>query len=720
MVMNYKKIGQVAKLMSGFKIKTGIRTQLVFMLLAVSLACMFTLMALSYNSGKENLSERILEQLTSLRSARAAQVSTYFDGLRTQVETLSEDWMVINAMKDFKEAYKKIEKIPMPSYWDQKLEKYYNEQIIPNMPKTPEGKPLIQTAPPTQSGNRYLEYHYLVTNANNYDNHYLLQDPGDGSEYTKVHSRYHSLFREIQERFHYADIMLVDAETNTTIYTYAKQIDFARDLATGEFKDTNLAEAVNAAIQGKAKNYSKLVDYKQYAAVFGAPTTFIAAPIFDKSELIGVLVLQIVDADLNKIMTGNKSWEKDGLGKTGQTYLVGPDSTMRSISRFLLEDKEKFLENLKSADVDESIVNAIKRYETTILLLKVDSEAATNALSGKKGTQILTDNRNLSVLSSYSPLEIGSLGWAIVAEIDLAEAYKPVEEFSAFVLLWGAILAVIVTIVAVVISSVFIKPIQKIIASARKISSGDINAVVDVASRDEFGELAESFNTMVQSLQTQTKLIEKKNQENEDLLLSVFPSSVTERLKNKDEIIADHIDNVAVLFADTIGFGKLYKSMTVEEVLSTINDLVGLFDRALSEYEVDKIKTIGDNYIAAVGITTSSPDRSQRAICFAMEMRKIIRQFNLERGLNLDICIGINSGDAFAGIVGKRKLTYDVWGRTVSITSAILSAAEKIPGSILVSQNVYDSLKDLYQFEPVEDNDFRGNLWIMKRMKDEG
>lgn len=714
MVMKYKKIGQIAKLMSGFKLKTGIRRQLVFMLLSVSLACMFTLMALSYNSGKENLSDRILNQLTSLRSARAAQVSAYFDGLRTQVETLSEDWMVINAMRDLKAAYKKIEKIPMPSYWERKLDQYYNEEIIPYMPKTPEGKPLIEITPPTQSGNRYLQYHYLANNPNNYNTHYLTTDPGDDSDYTKAHTRYHPLFREIQERFDYADIILVDAETNTTIYSYAKQIDFAVDLTTGSFKETNLAEAVNDAIQGKAKNYSKIVDYKQYPASFGAPTTFIAAPIFDKSELIGVLALQIYDTDLNKIMTGNKNWEKDGLGKTGQTYLVGQDSTMRSISRFLIEDKKKFLENLKSADVEEKITNAIEKYQTTIILLKIDSEAASNGLSGKTGTQILADSRNIKVLSSYSPLEVGGLGWAIVAEIDLAEAYKPVQEFTRFVLLWGLILAVIVTIVAVIISGVFIKPIQKIIASAQKIGSGDMNALVDISSRDEFGELAESFNTMVQSLQTQTKMIEQKNQENEDLLLSVFPASVTERLKNKDEIIADHIDNVTILFADIIGFGKLYQSMTVEEVLGAINDLIGLFDSALPTYEVDKIKTIGDNYIAAVGITGTSPNHSLSAISFAMEMRNIIRQFNRDKGLHLDICIGINSGDVFAGIVGRRKLTYDVWGRTVSIASAILLAAEKIPGSILVSQTVYDSLEDLYQFEPVEDDDFRGNLWILK------
>ena len=283
--------------------------------------------------------------------------------------------------------------------------------------------------------------------------------------------------------------------------------------------------------------------------------------------------------------------------------------------------------------------------------------------------------------------------------MDLKEAYKPVYEFQKEVVSWGALLIVITTIAATVISGNFIKPINTLISNARKISKGELDGIEKIKSKDEFGELARAFNTMVVSLQEQTNMAEKKNRENEELLNSIFPATVAKKLKEKQKDIGDRIPNVTILFADIIGFSKLYKSLPPEEVLSILNDLVNQFDEINEKYGLDKVKTIGDNYIAACGISGPKLDHAKRTVDFALEMRNIVRRFNQERCFNLDIAIVITSGEVMVGVVGRKKFTYDVWGNPVSIGSSILASNKILPGAIVVSSKVRDSLEDIYSFE---------------------
>ena len=758
MRMVYNKISPLAKLISRFRLKASIRTKLVMMVLVVSFCSMWTIAYMSYENGRANLSDRIFEQLTSLRSARSAQISGYFQDLHTQAQALSQNWMVLNAMKDFNAAYDQLSKqldpvkldtsevtkaqgnsrpaaskkpetentkelpsdanVTVPSEMEAKITEYYEKQYLPGIAKISDGEPVLELYKPATVSGRYLQYHYIANNPNPPNARYLLDDPGDGSAYSNVHNRYHPLLRDLKERFHYDDIILIDAKTGITVYSDSKQVDFARSILTGAYKQSNEADVVRAVLATRAKNYVKFVDFEQYAPSFGAPTAFVGAPIFDQSELIGVLVLQLPASRIDRIMSGNKNWKGDGLGKTGKTDLVGPDSTMRNISRFLVENPDTYLKELRESNVSEDILEKIKNFNTTILIVKVESTAVKEALEGKSETKIVTDARGKRVLSSYAPLEAEGLQWAIVAEIDLDEAYQPIYGFQRIILLWGSLLVLVVTIVALVLSYLFIKPINVLIANAKKIANGDMDTVVNLPAKNEFGELADSFNAMVTSLKNKTELIEEKNQENDEILLKVFPDSIAKRLKKGERGITERISNVSVLFSDIIGFGKLYESMTIDEIVSTLNDLVNSFDEANDRYGVDKIKTIGDNYMAACGLARPTLDHGKRAIDFALEMRGIVRRFSQERGLNLDIAIAINSGDVLTGIIGTEKFTYDVWGDTVTTANRILNNPLSMPGSILVTQTVYNAVEDIYEFDRVGRIEVGGkenlDLWLLQ------
>ncbi len=677
----------------------SIKSKLILMLLTVSGLSILVTAYLGYRSGQANLTERVFNQLTSLRASKAYQIESYFKNTQNHIQVLSENPAVISAMRELSAAYGQLEGKPLPPGYDKTVADYYRSEFLPRLAKTEQGKPVLNSFLPDTAAATYLQHQYIAANPNPVGKKDTLDKAPDDSRYSQIHAQYHPIFRNIIKKFGYYDMFLINPQ-GTVVYTVYKETDFTSNLTTGPYNESNLARLVAQVRRAKEEGYAKLIDFEAYAPSYGAPATFIAAPIFDQSEFIGVLAVQLPVDEINNVMTGNKNWERDGFGKTGETYLVGKDYLMRSVSRFLVETPDEYLSMMRSLGVDETVTNRIREYNTSILEQKVETEAATAALAGKQGTQIINDYRDVPVLSSYAPLQIDGLEWAVLSEIDLAEAYAPIHAFERQLLVSATLLLLLITLLAMTMAHLFVKPINQLIQSARRIEQGDLDATAEVTSRDEFAELATSFNAMVQSLRAQTNLVEQKNQENEQLLLSLFPAAVAKRLKQGEKNIAESVSNVAVLFSDLTGFAKLSKSLSAHEIVSTLNELVTRFDEAAEQYGMEKIKTIGDSYMAVCGLSVPYLDHDRRAIDFALEMLTIVRRFNHENGYHLNVSIGINAGDVVAGIIGRNRFIYDIWGETINLASALKAACP--PGSILVTEEIYHRLGDLYDFEPLK------------------
>lgn len=674
----------------------SIKSKLIVMLLAVSSCSILVTAYLGYRSGRLNLTNRVFSQLTSVRASKAYQIESYFKNIQNHTQTLSEDPSVVTAMQEFATAYRQLQSAQVPDSFDQTISTYYRNEFLPRLTKVEEGSPILQSYTPKATASRYLQYHYIAANPKPVGKKHLFNTAPDNSEYSRLHARYHPIFRKIIEKFGYYDMFLIDPQ-GTIVYTVFKETDFTSNLDIGPYKDSNLARLSRLVKESKEKDFSQIVDFAPYSPSYGAPAAFIAAPIFKQSELIGVLAFQLPVDEINNVMTGNRNWESDGLGKTGESYLVGRDFLMRSVSRFLVQNPKGYTEALRSLGVKETDINRINQYKTSILLQNVRTEAVEASLAGQQGTQIIQDYRGIPVLSSYAPLQIDGLDWVVLSEMDLAEAYAPIYSFQQQILVYATLLMLLVTLLAMAMAYLFVKPIDQLIASARKVAAGELTEITTLGTGDEFGDLARSFNAMVRSLRTQTNLVEQKNRENEQLLLSVFPAAIAKRLKRGEKDIAEDVSNVAVLFSELTGFSKLSASLTAYEIVAILNDLVTAFDEATERYGMEKIKTIGDSYLAVCGLSVPYLDHDKRAIDFALEMLSILRRFNHERDFQLNIRIGINSGDVVAGIVGRNKFIYDVWGDTINVANALRSVCP--PGSILVSQTVHHRLHDLYEFE---------------------
>lgn len=676
----------------------SIKSKLIVMLLTVSSSSILVTAYLGYRSGQANLTDRVFNQLTSVRASKAYQIESYFKMIRNHVQTLSNDLSTASAIAEFTNAYRQLENAPLPADASVKINGYYENEFLPKLGQSEQGLPVLNSFLPESIASNYLQYHYIANNSNPIGKKHLLDKAQDNSQYSRLHERYHPIFRNIIEKFGYYDLFLIDPD-GRIVYTVYKETDFATSLVVGAYNESNLARLFSSVRRSKEKNYARIIDLESYAPSYGAPAAFIAAPIYSQDKFMGVLAIQVPVDEINNVMTGNRKWESDGLGKSGETYLVGQDYLMRSVSRFLIETPEEYIQTLINLGVNKETIARIRQYKTSILAQVVRTPAVEESLMGKQGLQLIRDYRDIPVLSSYAPLQIEGLKWAILSEIDLAEAYAPIYDFERQLLISATLLMLLVIILAMVMASLFVKPINQLIESARKVAAGQLDAIAILETQDEFGELAQSFNLMVTSLHDQTDLVEEKNRENEQLLLSIFPAAIAKRLKQGEKNIAESASNVTVLFSDLTGFSKLSDSLTAYEIVSILNDLVTSFDETADRYGMEKIKTIGDSYMAVCGLSVPYLDHDKRAIDFAIEMQAIVRRFSQERGFQLNISLGINSGDIVAGIVGRNKFIYDVWGDTINIASALKAACPE--GSILVSHEIYHRLCDLYEFAPL-------------------
>ena len=494
----------------------GIRTKLFLAVLALAVPALVLVGVLSYLGGKTAVKRTTLEHLTSVRASKANQIEGYFDQIRSQARTFAKNGMIIDAMMEFDEAHQAMDGVTLTPEQRDAVVAYYREEFLPRLEANTETQIDPATCLPTDESDLYLQYHYIVANPNPEGEKDLLDDAGDDSDFTAVHRRIHPILRNFVHEFGFYDLFLIDGSGHI-VYSVSKEVDLGTNLLDGPYQDTNLAEVFREAQQGALSDSVSLVDFAPYAPSFGEPASFMAAPIVDGAWLLGVLVFQMPVGEIDGVMTGNRNWRIDGLGETGETYLVGPDFKMRSNSRFLLEDPAGYLEAAERAGTSPVDIRQIRNFGTTILIQEVRTPASTAALAGETATTTSTDYRGVEVLVSYSPLAIEGVDWVILSEIDTDEAFTRIRIFTRNLILRMAAVLALVLIASWFLSRRFVAPIIEVDGAARRFAAGEEDVEVPVTSGDELGGLARSFNQMVSAIRQKTTDLKRTAEELEGI-----------------------------------------------------------------------------------------------------------------------------------------------------------------------------------------------------------
>ena len=201
-----------------------------------------------------------------------------------------------------------------------------------------------------------------------------------------------------------------------------------------------------------------------------------------------------------------------------------------------------------------------------------------------------------------------------------------------------------------------------------------------------------AFGALERSLADLTREREKS----ERLLRNILPDTIAERLKNNVSTIAESFSSVSVLFADLCGFTTFSERVDASQLVDLLDDIFSAFDHLANAYGVEKIKTIGDAYMAVAGLTEARDDHAEAVAGMGLGMLEAFRGVMRNRGLSMEVRIGIHSGPVVAGVIGKHKFSYDLWGDTVNTASRMESHGE--PSRVHVSQATYTLLKDRYRF----------------------
>lgn len=200
--------------------------------------------------------------------------------------------------------------------------------------------------------------------------------------------------------------------------------------------------------------------------------------------------------------------------------------------------------------------------------------------------------------------------------------------------------------------------------------------------------------------------LEKAHKDNELLLLNILPSSIADRLKSGEGLIADRFEDMSVLFADVVGFTEMSQQMTPNELVKMLNHVFSLFDSVADDFHLEKIKTIGDAYMVAGGLGTDGTNHAENIADMGIEMLRLLDEYREESGVDIKIRIGMHSGPAVAGVVGLKKFIYDVWGDTVNTASRMESHG--VPNRIQMLESTKEKLAKLYDFEERGEVDIKG------------
>ena len=459
-----------------------------------------------YLTSKSQLKSQTFNHLTSIKETKKRNLENYFEHIKSQVITQSEGLTIVNAMSEFNQTFKALSNEINPNNLqtlNKSINKYYEVEFLPRLNANLLKDAFVNYFLPRENITKYLQYHYISANAfptGKKDE--LFHAPSDTSDYSNTHAKYHPIISNYLKQFNFYDIFLVNTEGDI-VYSVFKEIDFATNLITGPYAQTNLGKVFRKVNTAPEKGLIELVDFDEYLPSYSNPASFIASPIFKDGVKIGVLIFQMPVNQITDIMTGEKRWESEGQGKTGECYVIGSDMKIRSLPRKLEEDKELYIEELFEAELDSQIVNRIDSMNTAILLQPVNSIAAKAALQGESGITTNVNYLDKEVLSSYSSINLLGLNWGIIAEIETYEAFEYSRKFRNRLIFIEIFIITILLYLSRKLSQSIANPMISIKELIQRVSNGELPELTKSKGGDEVSEIN---NALCDLIKTQNEI----------------------------------------------------------------------------------------------------------------------------------------------------------------------------------------------------------------------
>ena len=350
-----------------------------------------------------------------------------------------------------------------------------------------------------------LQKAYITDNPHPLGEKEKLDAAPTGTTYDAVHGRYHSWFRTLLRERQYYDIFLFDMSGNL-IYSVFKELDYATNLNTGEWKGSDLGNAFRAAADSTAPGSISFFDFKPYGPSHGAPASFMSTPVYENGSMVGVLIYQMPIDVLNELMSST-----EGLGQSGEAMIVGADRLMRNDSKFT-EDND-------------------------ILATSIENGAIESALAGENGNAVDSTYRNVELNFVAKPFEYQGVTWSLVAAQEEAELAAPVLAMGQRIMLITIVMLALAGAVGFLLSRSITGKILALVGEMKALANGDTNIELSGEERaDEIGDMTRAVAVFRDSA------IERSRLENES---EASNAARRDREKRIDALIAEFRDTIA-------------------------------------------------------------------------------------------------------------------------------------------------------------------------------
>ncbi|MGH1439730.1 MAG: methyl-accepting chemotaxis protein [Cellvibrionaceae bacterium] len=482
----------------------------------IALALVTTSVIIGYTSAtqsKKALTKATEKELVAVAGLTAESIENYFQEIKGQIQVMSAAPSVVEHTYVFNQAYYRykedatglpdinIQKQAVTDYYQNHFGKKYQDI---NSKNTDVNSIVNQL----DENSLALQYQYIAANENPLGSKEILDEAKDGTLYSQTHKALHPHTRNFLNHFGFYDIFIANIETGHIIYSVFKELDYATSLIDGPYANTSIGEVFRKAAQATHTDDVFLSDFAPYYPSYEAAASFMASPIYSGNEKIGVLIFQMPVVHFNTLMTHHEKWSEMGLGKTGESIIVGQDKKIRSLSRGFAEDKSAYLQQLKDNNVvDDRTLALMDKQDSNMLLQTMDNPATNAALNGEKGSATYTNFAGRSVLAAYEPVTLLGQKWAMVAEMDMEEVTLASGKLISQII-WVSVIvslsAIAIGVFAVIIfARTLVKPLNQTITVMQDLAQGDgdLTARLTSNSEDEIGILSRYFNTFIEKIQ---------------------------------------------------------------------------------------------------------------------------------------------------------------------------------------------------------------------------